>query len=88
MQSNCSDNCIHCFNVDILSLFHTESKLINTKPVIKIKLKELLNELKKFKVQTMLVLNFKKINDHKISQFCTKLNASDSDIDKAFISMH
>ena len=41
----------------ILNLFDPELQLINTKPVIKKKLKELLGELKKFKVQTILVLD-------------------------------
>ena len=63
--------------------------MINTKSVIKKKLKELLNELKMFKVQIILVLDYKKRNDsEKIFYSCTKLIASDSDIDKAFISMH
>ena len=47
MQSNSSDNCIH-YNVEILNIFNPELQLINTKPIIKNKLKELLSELKKF----------------------------------------
>ena len=50
VHSNSSDNCIHHYNDDILNLFDPESQLINAKPVIKNKLKELLRELKKFKV--------------------------------------
>ena len=50
MHSNSSDNCIHHYNDDILNLFDPELQLINAKPVIKNKLKELLRELKKFKV--------------------------------------
>ena len=38
------------YNVQILNLFDPELQLVNTKPVIKNKLKALLNELKKFKV--------------------------------------
>ena len=45
-----------------LDLFDPELELINTKPVIK-----LLSELKKFKIQTILVLNYKKRSDHKSS---------------------
>ena len=60
VQLNSSDNCIHRYNVEILNLFDPELKLINTKPVIKNKLKELLSQLKKVQVQTMLVLNYKK----------------------------
>ena len=51
-------------------------------------LKELLSELKKFKVQAILVLQYKKINYHKIFHSSTKLIASDSDIDGAFKTMH
>ena len=60
VQSNSSDNCIHHYNPEILNLFDPELQLINTKPVIKKKLKELLNELKNFKVQAILVSDYKK----------------------------
>ena len=56
--------------------------------MIKNKLKELLNELKKFKIQTVSVLDYKKRNDHKIFHSSTKLITRDSDIDEAFKSMH
>ena len=85
MQSNSSDNCIHHYNARILNLFDPELQLINTKPVIKNKLKALLN---KFKIQTVLVLDYEKRNDHKIFYSCTKLLASDLDIDEAFKSMY
>ena len=62
--------------------------MINTKPMIKNKLKELLSDMKKFKVQTILVLDYKKRNYHKIFHASAKLTASDSDIDEAFKSMH
>ena len=65
-----------------MNLFDRELWLINTKPVNKIKLKEQLSELKKFKVQTILVLDYKKRNDCKIIHSSTKLIASDSDIDE------
>ena len=54
---------------------------------MKNKLKELLSELKGFKVQTILVLDYK----NKIEKFfhsSSKLIASDSDIDEAFKSIH
>ena len=35
VQSNCSDNCIHHYNVEILNLFNPELQLINTKPLTK-----------------------------------------------------
>ena len=60
MQSSFSDNCVHHYNVEILNLFGPELQLINTKPVIENKLKELLSKLKKFKVQAILVLDYKK----------------------------
>ena len=75
MQSNSSDNNVHHYNVEILDLFDTESQLINTKPMIKNKLKELLCELKKFNVQKRLVFDVKKRNDHKISHSSAKLIA-------------
>ena len=79
---------MHRYNVKILNLFNPELQLINTKPEIKNKLKGLLNELRKFKVHTVLVLDYKKINDSPIFPWCTKLIASDLDIDEAFKSMH
>ena len=84
VQSNSSDNCIH----RIYIAFDSELKLVNTKPMIKNKLKELLSELKKFKVQAKLVLDYKKRNDPKIFHSRAKLIASDSDIAEAFKSMH
>ena len=86
--SNPSDNCVHHYNVDILNLFDPESQLINTKPVMKNKLKELLSDFKKFKVQVILVLDYKKRNDCKVFDSSTKIIANDSEIDEAFKSMH
>ena len=57
VQSNSSDNCVHHYNVKILNIFDPELQSINTKPVTKKKLKELISELKKFKVQTILVFH-------------------------------
>ena len=65
VQSSCSDNCIHHYNIEILNLFDPELQLSNTKPVIKNKLRELLNGLKKFRVQTILILDYKKRNHPK-----------------------
>ena len=59
---------MHRYNIEIMNLFDPELQLINTRPIIKNKLKEFLSELKKFKVQKMLILGYKKINDHKIFQ--------------------
>ena len=50
MQSSSSENCICHFNIKILNLFDPELQFINSKPIIKKKLKKLLSELKKFKV--------------------------------------
>ena len=44
--------------------------------------------MKKFKVQAIIVLEYKKRNDHKIFHSCTNLIVSYSDNDGAFISMH
>ena len=44
----------------ILKLFDLELQLINTKPMLKNKFKKLLSELGKFKVETILVLEYKK----------------------------
>ena len=52
------------------------------------KLSEWLSELKKFKFQTILVLDYKKRNYHKIIHSSAKLIANDSDIDAACKSMH
>ena len=41
MQSNTSDNCLHRYDVMILNLFETKSQLINTKPMIKKKVKRI-----------------------------------------------
>ena len=73
VQSNYSDNYIHHYNVKILNLFNPELQLIDTKPVIKSKLKGLLCKLKKLKVQTVLVLDYKKNSDWQIFHLCTKL---------------
>ena len=88
VQSNSSDNCMHHYNVEILNLLDPGIQLIDTKPVIKNKLKELLSELRKFKVQAILTLDHKKRNDRKIFHSCTKLITSDSDINEACKSMH
>ena len=44
--------------------------------------------MKEFKIQTKLVLNYKKWYDGKIFHTRAKLIASDSDINEAFKSMH
>ena len=41
MQSNTSDNCLHRYDVMILNLFETKSQLTNTKPMIKKKVKRI-----------------------------------------------
>ena len=83
MQPKSSDNCIHRYNVEIFIIFDPELQPINTKPTIKNKLKELLSELEEFKVQKILVLDYKKRNDRKIFHSSAKLIGSDSDIDEA-----
>ena len=46
MQSSSSDNCVQCYDIEILNLFDPELLVINTKPMIKSNLKELLSEFK------------------------------------------
>ena len=88
VRSNSSDNCIHLYDIKILIFFGSELQLIKDKPVIKSKLKELLNDLKKLKSSKVVLLDSKKRDGRKIFLSRTKLIACDSDIDKAFISMH
>ena len=88
MKPNFSDNCVHGYNFEILNLFDSGLQPINTKPMIKNKSKQLLSELKKLKVQTILVLTYKRRNDSKIFHLSVKLIARDSDIDESFTSMH
>ena len=53
MQSSFSDNFVHHYNTEIINFFDPELQLINTKPMIKNKLKV---SGKKFTVQSVLVL--------------------------------
>ena len=48
MQSSSSDDCARHYNIKILSLFDPELQLINTKHVIKNKLKDLLSSNYRF----------------------------------------
>ena len=66
VQSISSNNCIYHYKVEIINLFDPEFQLINIKPVIKNKLKELLRQLKKLKVQTTSALDYQKRNDCKV----------------------
>ena len=88
MQSNSFDSCIHHYNVEILNIFDPELQLLNTKSMIKNKLKELLAELKKFQVQTILGLDYKKENAQKTFHPSPKLTASDSGNDQTFKFIH
>ena len=63
-------------------IFDPELQLIKTKPKIKNKSKDLLSQLKKFKVQAILVLHYKKRNDHKIIHWRVELIAGDSNKSK------
>ena len=56
--------------------------------MIKKKFRKLFSELKKFKIKTILVLEYKQRYDRKIFHSNAKLIASDSDIDETFKSMH
>ena len=59
VQSKLSDNCMHQYNVEILNLFDPELQLIITKAMTENKLKELFNEMERFKIQTTSVLDYK-----------------------------
>ena len=76
MQWNSSNNCVRRYNIEILNGFDRELKLTNTKPMVNSKLKELLSEMNKFKVQAILVLEYKKRNDCKIFHSSAKLIVS------------
>ena len=88
MQLNSSGDCIHRYTIETLNDFDPELQLINLKPMIKNKFKQLLSGLKKFKAWAILVLEYKKRNDRKIFNPCPKLIARNSDIDKAFKFVH
>ena len=60
--------------------------MTNTKPVTENKLNEWLRDLKKFKVQKILV--YKKRNDRKVFHPSAKLIANDSDIEEVLKSVH
>ena len=87
VQSNSSDNSVYGYNM-ILNLFDLEFQRIQVKPRIKNKFRKLLGEMKMFKVKEVLILEYKKTDDHKTFHSCTKLIASNSDIYEAFKSMH
>ena len=78
--------------MEIFNFFDPKLQMINTKSVIKNKLKDLLDKLKKSKVQTILVLEYKKVDDHKslrkIFNSCAKPIFDDSDFDKVLESMY
>ena len=88
VQSNYSDNCMHLYHVENLNPFDPESKLKDTESAIENKLKELLSKFKKSEVETISFLGYKKGNNCKIFHSCTKLIASNLDLDKSFKSMH
>ena len=66
VQSGSSDSSTYRYNVEIMNHFDPELQHINTKPMIKNKLKELLIKLKKFEVQTVLDLDYKNRSNCKI----------------------
>ena len=47
MESNSSDNCAHHYNVEILNLCDPGLQLINTKSVIKLKIKRIVKWVEK-----------------------------------------
>ena len=65
MQSSSSESYVHVCNIEVLDFFNPELQLINTKSVMKNKLKDILSDLKEFTVHTVLALGNKKIDYHK-----------------------
>ena len=65
IQSSSFNYCMRVYNIKILNLFGPELQVITTKTIFKNKLKGLLDDLKNFKVQTILVLMNKKLDDQK-----------------------
>ena len=88
MQSNSFDHYICHYHNKVLNIFDPKLQLINTKLIIINKLKKLLSEIKKFKGQPILVLEYKNRNDHKFFHSTAKLISSDSDTDETFKAMH
>ena len=75
-----------------IEYFLSRITTINIKTIIENKLKDFLGEFKKFKTQTILVLEYKKIDYHKsihkIFHLSARLIANDSNSDIVFGSMH
>ena len=67
MQSSSSESYVLMYicNIEVLDFFNPELQLINTKSVMKNKLKDILSDLKEFTVQTVLALGNKKIDYQK-----------------------
>lgn len=92
----CQKQKLGCYQVHLTTVyviiisifFDLELQLISTKPVVKKKLKDLLGQLKKFKIQTVFFLEYKKIDDQKamrkIFRLHAKLIVNDGDNDKTF----
>lgn len=88
IQSSSFNNCIYHYNVKILNIFYPELQLFSTTPIIKDNFKKLSNDLKKFKIQSVLVLKYKKGNIRKVFYSSVKIIDSDSNIDEALKSIH
>ena len=83
------------YNVEILNSFNPELQLKDTESTIKIKLIELLTQLKVFKFVTTLALVFKKIESKNKTKYNTFYSSSEaeviineSDIDDVFQSIY
>ena len=71
-----------------MNLFYPELQLITPKTMTKYKFNELLSGLKKFRVQKILFLEYKKRNDREMFHSSNNLVASDSNINESLISLH
>ena len=65
VQSSSSDGSARHYNIKILNLLSLELRMSKNKLVLKKKKKDLIDKLKKFKAQTILFLEYKKIYYHK-----------------------
>ena len=65
IQRRSFDNCVRQHDIEISNLFDLELQLVNLKPKVKNKLKDLIGELKNLKFKTVLILEHNKKDNHK-----------------------
>ena len=65
IQRRSFDNCVRQYDIEISNLFDLELQLVNLKPKVKNKLKDLIGELKNLKFKIVLILEHNKKDNHK-----------------------